>query len=225
MIGYLLLFIILCNGVAAIWWLWMAFSVSLLWGIACLFLPITGIFFLFMHWKKAKGPFFLSLSASLVYLLLLYSAPAEVMRAYNTNPVLKKVKEFKLRKSHRRKHIYAKLGVTSPQPAKEQPSLLPAKNYSILIEAVREGDKEGVLNRLAAEDDINLRSSEGETPLMEAAAYGYPEIVRILIEKGSDTLLKNPEGKTVLDIAKENSRPEIIALLEAENKKHPESTP
>lgn len=38
-----------------------AFRESILWGLAVLFLPITSIFFLILHWPRARNAFFLEL--------------------------------------------------------------------------------------------------------------------------------------------------------------------
>lgn len=37
------------------------FRESVLWGIACLVLPLASLAFLILHWQKAKDPFFLQL--------------------------------------------------------------------------------------------------------------------------------------------------------------------
>lgn len=39
-----------------------AFRESILWGLACLFLPIIPLFFLIVHWQAAKKPFFIQLT-------------------------------------------------------------------------------------------------------------------------------------------------------------------
>lgn len=38
-----------------------AFRESIWWGLACMFLPIVSVFFLIVHWPKAKQPLFLQL--------------------------------------------------------------------------------------------------------------------------------------------------------------------
>jgi hypothetical protein len=47
------------------WFLFMvaAFRESILWGLACLFIPIVQLFFLIVHWPAARRPFFLQLLA------------------------------------------------------------------------------------------------------------------------------------------------------------------
>ena len=39
-----------------------AFQESVLWGVACLFLPILSLFFLIVHWQNARKPFFIQLA-------------------------------------------------------------------------------------------------------------------------------------------------------------------
>jgi uncharacterized membrane protein len=47
--------------VGGIWFLVAAFREGVLWGLACLFIPIVQFFFLIVHWPEAKKPFFLQL--------------------------------------------------------------------------------------------------------------------------------------------------------------------
>jgi len=37
------------------------FRAGILWGLACMFLPFVSLIFLFVHWKLAEKPFYLSL--------------------------------------------------------------------------------------------------------------------------------------------------------------------
>jgi hypothetical protein len=49
--------------VGNLWLLIAAFRENLWWGLACFFLPIVQLFFLFAHWPEAKRPFLLELMA------------------------------------------------------------------------------------------------------------------------------------------------------------------
>ena len=49
--------------VGGFWFLVAAFRVSLWWGLACLFIPIVQLFFLIVHWAKARDPFLLQVLA------------------------------------------------------------------------------------------------------------------------------------------------------------------
>lgn len=56
----------LLSFVANIWLLVQAFRVSLLWGLAYLFLPFAGLVFLVVHWQEARRPFLVGLAGMLV---------------------------------------------------------------------------------------------------------------------------------------------------------------
>jgi hypothetical protein len=47
---------VIAGLVGGIWLLVEAFRVSADWGLACLFLPFVGLFFLMLHWDKAARP-------------------------------------------------------------------------------------------------------------------------------------------------------------------------
>ena len=49
--------------VGGFWFLVAASRENVLWGLACLFVPIVQLFFLIAHWPEAKRPFFLQLLA------------------------------------------------------------------------------------------------------------------------------------------------------------------
>ena len=43
--------------VGGLFYLVAAFRVSIWWGLACLFIPVVQLFFLIVHWPKARKPF------------------------------------------------------------------------------------------------------------------------------------------------------------------------
>jgi len=47
--------------IGGVWMLIRAFSEGIIWGLGCLFLPLVSLFFLIVHWRQAKDPFFLQL--------------------------------------------------------------------------------------------------------------------------------------------------------------------
>lgn len=53
--------------VTSIWMLIEAFSESILWGLAYLFIPFAAIVFVFVHWERAKTPFLIGLAALVPY--------------------------------------------------------------------------------------------------------------------------------------------------------------
>ncbi|HEV2695177.1 MAG TPA: hypothetical protein VG347_19945 [Verrucomicrobiae bacterium] len=52
-----------------------AFRESILWGVACLLLPIVQLFFIIVHWSKAKKPFFLQLLGLVVMIVAMILSP------------------------------------------------------------------------------------------------------------------------------------------------------
>lgn len=65
----LMIFGILIFIVGGFWFLLRAFTESVLWGLAVLFIPIVAVFFLIVHWHNAKRPFFVQLAGFAVMLL------------------------------------------------------------------------------------------------------------------------------------------------------------
>jgi hypothetical protein len=59
--GILIIFGLLIFIVGGFWFMVRAFTESVLWGLAVLFIPIVSIFFLIVHWENAKRPFFVQL--------------------------------------------------------------------------------------------------------------------------------------------------------------------
>ena len=66
--------------VGGIWFLVAAFRESVLWGLACLFIPIVSLFFLIVHWPEAKRPFFLQLVAFVMILVAVIINPQALHR-------------------------------------------------------------------------------------------------------------------------------------------------
>ena len=48
--------------IGGIWFVIVAFTESILWGLGCLLLAPISLVFLIMHWQQAKNPFFVQLS-------------------------------------------------------------------------------------------------------------------------------------------------------------------
>jgi hypothetical protein len=53
-----LLFAVVCG----LWFTLETFNESLLWGLACLFIPFASLVFLVAHWDRAAKPFLFSLA-------------------------------------------------------------------------------------------------------------------------------------------------------------------
>jgi hypothetical protein len=67
--GVLMIFGGLIFVVGGFWFLVRAFTESVLWGLAVMFVPIVSLFFLIVHWHRAKHPFFVQLGGFAVLLL------------------------------------------------------------------------------------------------------------------------------------------------------------
>lgn len=61
---------LLVGLVASIWFIIATFRQSILWGLACLFLPFASLIFTIVHWRVAKIPFllFLLVSTPLIFI-------------------------------------------------------------------------------------------------------------------------------------------------------------
>jgi hypothetical protein len=57
-----------------------AFRESIWWGLACLFLPVVSFFFLIVHWREARKPFFLQLLGFVVLLVGVIISPQTLHR-------------------------------------------------------------------------------------------------------------------------------------------------
>ena len=55
------LFGLLVITVCSIWFIIETFNESVLWGLACLFIPFASLGFLIVHWDRAGKPFLYSL--------------------------------------------------------------------------------------------------------------------------------------------------------------------
>lgn len=59
--------------VGGIWTLIVAFKESIVWGLACFFIPPVTFVFLFLHWPEAKRPFFLQLAGLVIGFVAAYA--------------------------------------------------------------------------------------------------------------------------------------------------------
>ena len=55
--------------IGGFWFLVVAFKQSVLWGIACLLLPIVPLIFTLVHWSEAKSPFFMQVVGFVLLLI------------------------------------------------------------------------------------------------------------------------------------------------------------
>ena len=59
--------------IGGLWLIVLAFQESILWGLACLFLPFVSILFVVTHWAEAKGAFLTSLAGAA--LIIVFGTP------------------------------------------------------------------------------------------------------------------------------------------------------
>jgi hypothetical protein len=55
-----------------------AFREGVLWGLACLFLPIVQIFFLIVHWQEAKKAFAIQMIGLAIIVLIAIISPGTI---------------------------------------------------------------------------------------------------------------------------------------------------
>ena len=53
----------------ACWIIYVAWQRSVIWGAACFFIPVCQLFYVALHWREAKHPFFLLLAGFAVRVL------------------------------------------------------------------------------------------------------------------------------------------------------------
>jgi uncharacterized membrane protein len=78
--GALILVGVIIFIIGGFWFLVTAFRESVLWGLACLFVPVVQIFFLIIHWPEAKKPFFLQLLAFVMVIVGIIINPQALHR-------------------------------------------------------------------------------------------------------------------------------------------------
>ena len=74
------------------------------------------------------------------------------------------------------------------------------KKYHML-NAVKSGKKDKVLNAIHYSIDVNERGKHGGTGLIVASDRGYDEIVRLLLENGAEVNTADASGYTALMMA------------------------
>jgi hypothetical protein len=62
--------------VGSLWFLSVAFRISALWGLACLFVPFASLVFLVTHWNETKKPFLLSVAGGILLFVPIALAPS-----------------------------------------------------------------------------------------------------------------------------------------------------
>lgn len=87
------------------------------------------------------------------------------------------------------------------------------ENYSMLMQAARFGDAQGVWKYAAEGMDINERTRDGKTPLILAAAGGHTKAVEALLELGADAGAQDNVGATALLTAATAGHADTVRVL------------
>ncbi len=98
-------------------------------------------------------------------------------------------------------------GVEEPTPRKQQDM------GPLLIEAIRNGDRDMVNVLMDGGADANSSDSEGATALMFAARTRCLSCVAALLKRGANVRLKDRHGDTALDIARRAGRTGAAELI------------
>lgn len=77
---------------------------------------------------------------------------------------------------------------------------------SLLIYAIKQGQRKLVTSLLDAGASTELADDAGDTPLMHAARNGQDDIVELLLERGANPLAENKAGKTATGTATEGAK-------------------
>ena len=72
--------------IGSTWYLIATFRVGILWGLSCMFLPFVSLIFLFVHWKVAAKPFFISmLGVTIAFSGTLFGTAGEASSHFKTS--------------------------------------------------------------------------------------------------------------------------------------------
>jgi ankyrin repeat protein len=86
-------------------------------------------------------------------------------------------------------------------------------NFSMLMQAARFGDTQGIWKYAAEGMDVNERSKDGKTPLILAAAGGHAAAVEALLDLGADVNLQDNIGATALTTAATAGHADTVRVL------------
>ena len=92
-------------------------------------------------------------------------------------------------------------------------SLSAADSPTLLIEAIKAGNKAAVMALLKQPAEVNARAVDGTTPLHWAARVDDLETVRLLLRAGANAQAANRYGVTPLALAAINGNPSIVEVL------------
>ncbi len=82
-----------------------------------------------------------------------------------------------------------------------------------LLGAVKNGDRDTIINLVKAGADVNQLQGDGTTPLFYAVHSNDLQLVELLLSKGADTNITNKYGATALYIAARDADDSIVEKL------------
>ena len=86
-------------------------------------------------------------------------------------------------------------------------------SYSLLMQAARFGDAQGVAKYAAEGFNVNEKTKQGKTPLILAASAGHGKVIEALIGLGADVQAQDNNGATALIVAATGGHAEAVKVL------------
>ncbi len=87
------------------------------------------------------------------------------------------------------------------------------ENFSMLMQAARFGDAQGIWKYAAEGMNVNERTKDGKTPLILAATGGHTSTVEALLDLGAEINLQDNIGATALTAAATAGHAETVRVL------------
>ncbi len=87
------------------------------------------------------------------------------------------------------------------------------ESYSLLMQAARFGDTQGVAKYAGEGFNVNEKSRQGKTALILAASSGHAKAVEALIGLGADVQAQDKNGATALILAATEGHAEVVRVL------------
>lgn len=86
-------------------------------------------------------------------------------------------------------------------------------SYSLLMQASRFGDVQGIGKYIAEGFDVNDKTKQGKTPLILAAAEGHAKAIEALLDAGANIHAQDNNGATALMVAATAGHAEAVRVL------------